>query len=270
MRQLTCVFFISSAMAADLPDPAQISSAMKKAVTFAHTHLAREGGYASSYDKVGKMGETEHNQSPTVISIQPPGTTTIGLAMLRAYRATGEELFLRAARDAAGALIQSQLVSGGWDSDFDFNPEKMRKYHLRTTSGAPNKDKQKLRNVSTLDDNKTQSALLLLLEVAHESVMKNDTLLQEAKKTGFDALLSAQTPNGGWPQQFRGPSDDSAPVKKADYPSDWSRVFPKLNYADYYTLNDGNLSEIAKLLIRAHRLEKDDRYLAALRRLGDF
>jgi len=270
MRHLAFVFVVSSAMAVDLPDPAQISAAMKKAVTFAHTHLARQGGYASSYDKEGKIGETEHNRSPTVISIQPPGTTTMGLAMLHAYYATGEELFLRAARDAAGALIQSQLASGGWDSDFDFSPEKMSKYHLRTRSDAAIKDKTKLRNLSTLDDNKTQSALLLLLEIANQSAMKDDVPLQQAKKAGFDALLAAQAPNGGWPQQFRGPADASAPVKKANYPSDWSRVFPKLNYADYYTLNDGNLSEIAKLLIRAHELEKDDRYLAALRHLGDF
>jgi dihydroxyacetone kinase len=65
------------AQAADLPDPAAVSAAMKKAVAYAHTHLAREGGYASSYDKEGKIGEVEHGKSSTIISIQPPGTTTM-------------------------------------------------------------------------------------------------------------------------------------------------------------------------------------------------
>lgn len=204
MRHLAFVFVVSSAMAVDLPDQVQISAGMKKAVTFAHTHLARQGGYASSYDKEGKIGETEHNQSPTVISIQPPGTTTMGLSMLRAYHATGEELFLRAARDAAGALIQSQLASGGWDSDFDFSPEKMSKYQLRTRSDTANKDKTKLRNLSTLDDNKTQSALLLLLEVANQSAMKDDAPLQQAKKR---ALMPCWRPKL---QMAAGPSNFAA------------------------------------------------------------
>ncbi|MFN7562177.1 MAG: pectate lyase, partial [Prosthecobacter sp.] len=58
--------------------------------------------------------------------------------------------------------------------------------------------------------------------------------------------------------------------KKASYPETWSRTFPKEKYTGYYTLNDGNLSEIAKVLTRAYELEKDGRYLAALKKLGDF
>ncbi|MBK8091668.1 MAG: hypothetical protein IPK32_06705 [Verrucomicrobiaceae bacterium] len=112
MRFFAILLLVSSSFAADLPDPAAISAAMKKAVTYAHTHLARQGGYASSYDKEGKIGETEHSESPTIISIQPPGTTTMGLAMLRAYRATGDATMFKAARDAAGALIRSQARLG--------------------------------------------------------------------------------------------------------------------------------------------------------------
>jgi len=270
MRPLLALLLVSSSFAADLPDPVQITAALKKAVTYAHTHLARQGGYASSYDKDGKIGETEHSESPTIISIQPPGTTTMGLAMLRAYRATGDESMLKSARDAAGALIKSQLASGGWDSDFDFDAEKMKKYHLRSQFDAGDKETGKRRNSSTLDDNKTQSALLFLVEIASEAVFKDDAALQNAKRAGMDALLAAQAPNGGWPQQFSGPADASAPVKKASYPETWSRTFPKQNYVSYYTLNDGNLSEIAKVLMRAHELEKDERYLAALKKLGDF
>lgn len=258
------------AQAADLPDPAAVSAAMKKAVAYAHTHLAREGGYASSYDKEGKIGEVEHGKSSTIISIQPPGTTTMGLAMLRAYQATGDELFLKAARDAAGALIKSQLASGGWDSDFDFDPEKMTKYHLRSQFDAGDKESGKRRNHSTLDDNKTQSALLFLLEISHVPSLKDDSALQNAKKAAFDALLAAQHSAGGWPQQFSGPADPSAPVLKASYPETWSRTFPKLNYVGYQTLNDGNLSQIAKVLFRAYELEKDERCLASLKKLGDF
>lgn len=271
MRPLLVLALSSSfVLAADLPDPAAVTAAMKKAVTYAHTHLAREGGYASSYDKDGKIGEVEHGKSATIISIQPPGTTTMGLAMLKAYQATGDELFLKAARDAAGALIKSQLASGGWDSDFDFDPEKMKKYHLRSQFDAGDKETGKRRNYSTLDDNKTQSAMLLLLEISHEPAFKDDAALQNTKKAAFDALLTAQATCGAWPQQFNGPADASEPVVKASYPETWSRTFPKLDYKSYHTLNDGNLSEIAKVLFRAYELEKDDRYLASLKKLGDF
>lgn len=270
MRPLFVLLLASSAIAADLPDPAAMTAAMKKAVTYATQHLARNGGYASSYDKDGKIGEVEHGESPTIISIQPPGTTTMGLAMLRAWRATGDELFLKAARDAAGALIQSQLASGGWDSDFDFAPDKVKRYHLRSQWDAGDRDTGKRRNSTTLDDNKTQSALMLLLEVANEPAFKGDTALQQSKKAAFDALLAAQASNGAWPQQFSGPADPSAPVVKASYPESWSRTFPAVKYTSYHTLNDGNLSEIAKVLMRAHELEKDPRYLVALKKLGDF
>lgn len=270
MRPLFALLLATPAIAADLPDPAAMTAAMKKAVTYATQHLAREGGYASSYDKEGKIGEVEHGESPTISSIQPPGTTTMGLAMLRAWRATGDELFLKAARDAAGALIKSQLASGGWDSDFDFAPDKVKRYHLRSQWEAGDKDTGKRRNSTTLDDNKTQSALMLLLEVASEPAFKDDSALQQAKKTAFDALLAAQASNGAWPQQFSGPADPAAPVLKASYPETWSRTFPAVKYTSYHTLNDGNLSEIAKVLTRAYELEKEPRYLAALKKLGDF
>lgn len=271
MRPLIAFLLSASfVFAAELPDPVAITDAMKKAVTYAHTHLAREGGYASSYDKEGKIGEVEHGKSPTIISIQPHGTTTMGLAILKAYQATGDEIFLKAARDAAGALIKSQLASGGWDSDFDFDPEKMKKYHLRSQLDTEDKEPGKRRHYSTLDDNKTQSAMLLLLEISHEPAFKDDVALQNAKKAAFDALLAAQASCGAWPQQFNGPADASEPVVKASYPETWSRTFPKLDYRSYHTLNDGNLSEIAKVLFRAYELEKDARYLAALKKLGGF
>lgn len=272
MRSLPALLLLlpSFLAAADLPDPAAITAAMKKAVTYAHTHLAREGGYASSWDKEGKIGEVEHGRGPTIISIQPHGTTTMGLAILKAYQATGDEVFLAAAKDAASALVKCQLATGGWHSDFDFDPAKAKNFHLRSDLEAGDKEPGKRRNLSTLDDNKTQSALLFLLEMCHEPACADDAALKHATKFAFDALLAAQAPNGGWPQQFAGPYDSAAPVVKASYPAEWSRTFPKLNYTSYYTLNDGNLERVAHLLTRAYELEKDERYLAALKKLGAF
>ncbi len=271
MRALIILFLSSSfALSADQPDPAAITAAMKKAVTYAHTHLAREGGYASSWDKEGKVGEVEHAKSPTVISIQPHGTTTMGLAVLKAYRATGDEVFLTVAKDAAKALLKCQLASGGWDSDFDFDPAKVKQYYLRSDLDAGDKERGKRRNSTTLDDNKTQSALLFLLELSHEPACKDDAELKRCTKIAFDALLAAQAPIGAWPQQFSGPADPAAPVLKASYPETWSRNFPAVKYTAFYTLNDDNLQEIAKVLFRAYELEKDERCLSSLKKLGDF
>jgi hypothetical protein len=271
MRPLIALLLFSSfVLAADLPDPAVITAAMKKAVVYAHTHLAREGGYASSYDKEGKIGEVEHGKSATIISIQPHGTTTMGLAMLKAYQATGDEVFLAAAKDAAKALLKCQLATGGWGSDFDFDPEKAKKYHLRSALDAGDKEPGKRNNSTTLDDNKTQSALLFLLEMMHEPACRDDAELKRCTKFAMDALLAAQAPIGAWPQQFSGPADATAPVLKASYPAEWSRTFPAVKYTGWYTLNDGNLQQVAKVLFRAYELEKDERYLAALKKLGEF
>ncbi|MEZ5385914.1 MAG: pectate lyase [Prosthecobacter sp.] len=125
-------------------------------------------------------------------------------------------------------------------------------------------------NYSTLDDNKTESALLFLLEMCHEPACADDAELKRCTKFAFDSLLAAQAPIGAWPQQFNGPADPTAPVIKASYPAEWSWTYPKLKYIGYYTLNDGNLQQTAKVLFRAYELEKDERYLAALKKLGEF
>ncbi|HYF36631.1 MAG TPA: pectate lyase [Prosthecobacter sp.] len=261
----------ATATAADpLPDPTAVLAAMKKATSFCTEKLAVHGGYASGWTQDLSAGISEHNKSKTLISIQPPGTTTLGLTFVKAYQATGDTQFLDAARGAGKALIECQLSSGGWYSDFDFTEKWLTKFHLHQQALAGDKDPGKRDHRSTLDDNKTQSALLLLLELVHLPECKDDTILREAFKFGMDALLAAQYPNGGWPQQFSGPADPATPVKKAAYPKAWPREFPKAKYDHFYTLNDGNIERIVSLLLRAHELSKDERYLNAAKKAGDF
>lgn len=212
------------------PDPAEVTQAMKKATSFYTEKLAVHGGYASSWEKDLSMAYAEGKKSKTVISIQPPGTTTAGLALVRAYQATGDGQFLKAARAAAGALIECQVSSGGWPADYDFGPNAPKKFHLRQDVLAGDTEPGKRDTRSTLDDNKTQSALLFLLELAHLPESKDDQELQACLKFGMDSLLGAQYPNGAWPQQFRGPADPATPVLKAKYPETWPREFPKEDY----------------------------------------
>lgn len=271
MKKFLCLLLPLSALAADpLPEPAVVTAAMKKATAFYTEKLAVHGGYASSWTKDLSLGMTEHKKSKTVISIQPHGTTTVGLALVRAYQATGDAQFLEAAKAAGRALVECQLSSGGWESDMDFAEESMKRYHLRQQVLAGDKEPGKRRYQSTLDDNKTQSALLFLLELAHLPECKEEAVLHDSLKAGLDSLLAAQYPNGGFPQQYAGPVDASTPVLKAAYPKAWPRQFPKENYVGFYTLNDGNMQKIVQLLLRAHELTQEERFLNAAKKAGDF
>lgn len=252
------------------PTPEDAAAAMKRAVEFHRNRLSVAGGYASSWTLEPFAGHTEHNASATAISIQPPGTTTVGLALVRAFRATGDGFYLQAARETASALGWCQLASGGWSSDFDFAPDSARRYHYRRDFLAGDDESGKRRNLTTLDDNKTQSALLFLLELAALPESADDSSLHESLAYGMDALLAAQFAGGGWPQQFSGPADPAGPVLAASFPDSWPREYPGEKYSHLVTLNDNNLGNVMKLLLRAHRLTGEDRYLASARKLGDF
>jgi hypothetical protein len=94
--------------------------------------------------------------------------------------------------------------------------------------------------------------------------------IHEAALYGLEALLGAQFPNGAFPQGFRGPVEPH-PVLKATFPEfDWRTEGRIKNYWDYYTLNDNVAGTVSDALIDAHQAYKDEKYKAALERLGDF
>lgn len=261
-----------ASLAADslLPDSPLVLAAMKKAVAFHREKLAVHGGYATAWRKDLSAGKSEHRESKTIICLEPPGVTDIGLALTRAFQVTKDPQFLEAARAAGHCLVECQMATGGWDSDFDFDPEKAKKYHLHQQVLAGDTERGKRYALTTLDDNKTESALLFLVELAQMPECKEDTVLQEAVKFGLDSLVAAQFPNGGWPQGFDGPADPAAPVKKASFPKEWPRKWPNEKYHKFYTLNDDNMKMCLLLMLRAYELTKDERYLASARKAGDF
>ncbi len=268
---LTLVFATSALRADDdLPDPVAVAAALRKANDYFVSKLASHGGYAMGWDKDRSMAYVEGKESPTIISIQPHGTTTVGLTMLKAWQATGDEAFLKGAKGAATALIDCQLESGGWPADFDFGGKDPEKWWLRREVLAGQKEQGKQSNTSTLDDNKTQSALLLLLELAHDPAGKDDADLQSALAYGLDHLLAAQSKIGSWPQQFSEAAPADGVVKKATMPAEWPRIWPKEKYTGFHTLNDGNLEKLVELTLRAHALTGEARYLEAAKRCGDF
>lgn len=252
------------------PDVASVSKAVKKAASFARTSLSLAGGYPTQWSRNLKKYHTFGTDSPTVISIEDPGTPSVGMVMIRAYQVTGDKLYFQAAQEVKQALLWTQLASGGWDTLHDFAPAHAGRRHYRRDLDAGDTERGTRTALSTLDDDKTQFALRFLLELAHLPESKDDKELHHALKFGMDALLAAQMPHGGWPQGFSGPADPMPAVKKPTLPQEWPHEWPALNYTGYVTLNDGNLLFVAKLLTRAHELTHDQRYLTALKKLGDF
>lgn len=252
------------------PDLKTVGAAMKKAASFFRTHLNFAGGYATKWSRDLKESRDSDRSSATLIAIEDPGTPSIGLAMLKAYAATGDKLYLQAAREVEQALLWTQLASGGWPTDHDFALPVAHKRHYRRDLDAGDTERGGRSSHTTLDDDKTQFAVLFLLELAQLPESKNDEPLHAALKFALDSLLAAQLPNGGWPQGFSGPADATLPVKKPTLPKEWPRKWPELDYTGYVTLNDGNLFSLAKLLVRAHEATGEGRYLESLKKLGDF
>lgn len=239
----------------------EATQTLKKAASFYHERVASHGGYVYYYSLDLNQRWGEGRASPETIFVQPPGTPTVGMAYLRAYEATQDKFYLDAARDAAEALVYGQLESGGWTQVVHFaQANRMGRY--RNGKGGS-------WNASSLDDGQTQSALKMLALADRALDFKHATI-HEAASVGLDALLKAQFSNGSFPQVWTGPVDPQ-PVIKASFPDyDWKTEGRLKNYWDYYTLNDNLAGTVAETLILAHGVYRDEKYKAALVKLGEF
>jgi len=256
-----------SVRGAEAPLPDRAAEGLRRAVKFFAGEVAVEGGYVWRYSEDLSTREGEGRASATTVWVQPPGTPTVGMALLRAYEATGEPYLLDAARRAGECLARGQLRSGGWTYRIEFDPAARRRYAYRLDEPS---DRSSPRNTSTLDDDTTQAALRLLVRL-DKALEFRDPVIHDAAEQGLSALLGAQYPNGAWPQRFEGPPDaEQFPVKKADYPADWPRTFPGKSYGHCYTLNDNAIADAIDALFEAGRVYEDERYVKAARRGGDF
>lgn len=245
----------------DTPLREEAARGLKTAATFYRTKVARHGGYVyyTSLDLKDRWGEGRAD--PDTIFVQPPGTPTVGMAFLKAFEATGDPFYRDAATAAAEALVYGQLESGGWTQTVHYGPAKRAGKYRNGKGGNW--------NASSLDDGQTQSALTFLIR-ADKALGFKHVAIHETAGYGLNALLKAQFPNGAFPQVWTKPVE-AQPVAKARFPAyDWKTENRVKNYWDYYTLNDGLAGTVAATLIEAHRTYQDDKYLAAVRKLGDF
>ena len=257
--------------AADDALASKARAAMEKATAFMRS-ISTEGGYLWRYSTDLSERAGENKATATQIWVQPPGTPSMGMTFLRAYEATGDARYLDAAKAAADALAVGQLESGGWDYLVEFDPKLSTHWYRRSDVGKISAtEAAKRKNISTYDDDNTQSAIRLLLAVADAANGSNsprDMRIRDARDYALKKLLEAQRPNGGWPQRWDGvaPNPADHPVQPARFPKDYPREYPHANYMGHYTLNDNTHRDCVMTLLDAgKRLGKPEFRAAALR-----
>jgi hypothetical protein len=255
-------------LVAQEPLTRETAEALRKAARFFDREVSASGGYLWRYSSDLENREGEGTATKTTAWVQPPGTPSVGTALLEAYRRTGDEFYLGLARRTAEALVRGQLVSGGWDYRIEFDPKDRQRYAYRVDH--PDGRVERLRNTSTLDDNTTQSALRFLIEI-DRALGFQDAKIHEACEYGLQQLLAVQYPNGAWPQRFEAaPDPEKHPIRKANYPDSWPREWPNEDYRGYYTFNDNALADTIMLLFDAADIYENERYSNAARLGGDF
>ena len=262
MKRTAFLFLLSaySIFAGSLRDDAVTT--MRRAAGFYREKVASHGGYVYYYSLDLKERHGEGECTVDQIWVEPPGTPTVGMAYLKAYESTGDKFYLDAALETGEALIYGQLKSGGWTHCIDFNPKGGRVAQYRNGRGGG-------KNYSTFDDNKTQSALRMLMRLDKALEFKN-ARVSEAVRFAQKSVLSSQFSNGGFPQGWLAPVEDQ-PVVKAAYPDyEWRTEGRIKNYWDYYTLNDNLAGDTTLMLHEAYDIYGDERFLKALRKLGNF
>ena len=224
--------------------------------------VALNGGYVWTYSPDLKDRRGERDAGTTRIWVQPPGTPTVGEAMLRAYMRTEEPAYLQGARAAAHSLVYGQQHRGGWGYAIDFAADARHRYR-----GAQSADADDL---TMFDDDTTQAALRFLMRYSH-AVEFADAQVEKAARFGLRHVLDAQYANGAWPQRCcADPRPAISPALKASYPEAWSRTWPSLEYWAYPTLNDAVVPDVITTLLLAHEIYGDASYLEAAKRGGDF
>lgn len=258
----------------------QARAALEKATAYMCS-ISTEGGYLWKYSLDLKERAGEGKATATQIWIQPPGTPSVGMAFLRAYQVTKDARYLAAAQAAGGALARGQLESGGWGYLIDFAPNNQRTF-LRSDKGKLSpKQVAKRKNISTFDDNNTQSAIrfLLALAAASKENDKNaaapnerDARIRDALDYGLKKMLEAQYPNGAWPQGWDGQphKPGECPVTKARFPENYSREYVKQPYWFHYTLNDNTQRDCIETMLDAFHHTGKPEYLAAAKKGGSF
>ncbi len=250
----TLLFSMSTGSIHAQPSRADIQAAMLKVSDYMVNTVSTHGGFVEKYreDLSKRWGEVPARES--MIWVQSPGTVSVGRTFLEAYRATGEERFLRHAEKAANALIWGQHPSGGWHYFIDFDASGTAKWYEEVGANCWGWEEfYHYYDNCTFDDNVTIGATEYLLDLYMETL---DRSYRVPLLKAIDFVLESQYPNGGWPQR---------------YPTRFDRgTEHDPGYTTYYTYNDSVIIGNIFFLLKAYRLLGDAAYREAAIRGMDF
>ncbi len=248
---LTGAGFAASAENTEPPSKAKVLKTMKRATMFMVEKVSVNGGYVWNYlpDLSRRWGELEAKKS--MIWIQPPGTGTMGHLFLDAYHATGDEYYYQAAEKVAGALIQGQHPSGGWNYAVDFAGEdSFKDWYAKVGSNAWRLEEfQHYYGNATFDDGGTAECSKFLLRLFVE---KHDAKFRPALDKAIKFVLDSQYSVGGWPQRF--------PLMNEFF------HHGRPDYTSFITLNDDVAAENIDFLIKCYQAFGDRQLLDPIKR----
>jgi PelA/Pel-15E family pectate lyase len=262
-----------AAVAANEPARAAVEAALKKAATFYAQNCSNSGGYAWRHSRDLRLSEGEGETSKTSCWVQPPGTPSVGDALLDVYEVTGDQQYLAAAKAAANVLVRGQRHSGGWYYSVELDPAKRTGEGYRDNPNhRPPKSGRDLKNLTMLDDDTSPAAVRFLMRLDKSTGFK-DPALKNTIAYALKSILLSQYPVGAFTHNYdRFPTGYDAkeyPVLKATYPATWSRTWPN-DWTGHYHLNDNISGNVLATMLLAHEVYGDERYLAAAKRCGDF
>jgi PelA/Pel-15E family pectate lyase len=113
------------------------------------------------------------------VEVQPPGTPTVGMTLMRAFDVTEYTTAFRLAKATAAAVISGQNDLGGWGHVIAFDLPKPK--------------------VVSFDDDQTQTAMSFLM--AYEQKFADDAVWAAVEK-GLNLMTGSQLNNGGWPHRY--------------------------------------------------------------------
>lgn len=263
----------SIAASANAPTRTTVEAALKKAASFYAQNCSNSGGYAWRHSRDLRLSEGEGETSKTSSWVQPPGTPSIGEALLDVFEVTGDPQYLNAAKTAGNVLVRGQRLSGGWYYSVELDPTKrVGEGYRDNPNHRPPKSGRDLKNLTMLDDDTSPAALRFLMRLDKVTGFK-DPALKDTIAYAMKSILLSQYPIGAWTHNYdrwpKGHDPKEYPILKASYPAQWSRTWPN-DWTGHYHLNDNISGNVLATMLLAHEIYGDDRYLAAAKRTGDF